>query len=445
MISLILAAVCLFLYLRKNYFMSLMIFFFLFLDGFQIIPLNVLTYGSFSGASSDSALFAFIGLFLIRGKVWLKHPIVKASFSKIIFVFIGLVILNFLYGLWVQDYSFGDIFKGSRTYFFLLSFLMFTEIPLDIIYKTIKVLVVITFLQSILFLLQIVTGHTLLQGPKELEDDDLNYIRFYNTPKIIDFALAIIIFWNPFEKIKGLRVVIIFAFACTIVGTLHRGYLFSWFFAIALFAIIFNRLDRKIFYIIAIVILGIGVLSISVVQKRVDEALDELTVLENISSGRTIMEDNTFTYRINHLSERVNYITTQPMGWLFGIGLVDERAPQVYHLPFKYGLKDPLTGRIQKVYTPDITWSMLILTLGFVGTIVYVYLFIKILLKYSKNKIIPEISKVIFVLITLTFTMSFTGTQLISPTFYLPIFMLIMILYRYQMNLTEKEKLTSIS
>ncbi|WP_184542704.1 hypothetical protein [Mucilaginibacter sp. FT3.2] len=444
MISLFLAAISIFLFLRKKYFPSLMIFFFLFLDGFQIIPLDILTAGSFSGATLDSALFVFIGLFLLRGRVWLKHPIMQASFAKLVMVFIGLVILNLIYGLVVMDYSFADVFKGGRLYFFLLSFLMFTEIPLQIIYKLIKTLIFITFIQSILFSLQIVTGHSILQGPKELEVEDLNYVRFYNGPKLVDFSMLIVLFWNPFTKIKWLRWAMIFVFACNIVGPLDRGYLFAWFAAIGLSAVIYNRFDRKVFYILGIVIVGFAVLSISVVQKRVNEAIENLSALETISSGHTILDDNTFTYRIQHLAERIDYISTEPVGWLFGIGLVDERAPQVDHLPFHWGLADPSTGRITKVYTADIAWSMLFLTLGFVGTFLYALIFIWILLKFKKNSFIPEISKVIFTLIVLTFITSITSSGLIQPSYYVPLFVLIVFICKYQMQQTNKKKTASI-
>jgi hypothetical protein len=440
MISLLLAAISIFLYLRRKYFASLIIFFFLFLDGFQIVPLSILTAGSFSGATLDSALFIFVGLFLTRGRVWLKHPIMQTSFAKWIMVFIGLVILNLIYGLFVMDYTFADIFKGGRLYFFLLSFLMFTEVPLQVIHKLIKTLVVITFFQSILFVLQIVTGHSILQGPKELEDEKLSYVRFYNVPMLINFAMLIAMFWNPFEKFKWLKWAFIAVFGATIVGPLDRGYLFAWFFSIGLFTVIYNRLDRKIFYILGIVILGFAVLSISVVQKRINEGIEDLSALETISSGHTILQDNTFTYRIQHLAERIDYISSEPVGWLFGIGLVDERAPQVDHLPFHFGLSDPSTGRITKVYTADIAWSMLFLTLGFVGAFLYVMIFIRILLKFSKNSFIPEISKIIFILIVLNFITSITSSALIQPTFYIPLFLLVVFIFKYQMLQQNNKK-----
>ena len=438
MISLFLAVISIFLYLRKNYFPSLLIFFFLLMDGFQVIPIKILTAGSFSGATSDSALFLFFVLFVFRGRIWLSYPSVKSSFAKWVFLFIGIIILNSFYGLFVQDYSAGDVFKGCRLYFFVLSFLMFTEVPLPVMLKLIKVLIVITFIQAILFVLQIVTGHSILQGADELEDEDLSYTRFYNAPKFIDFAMAVMLFWNPFKKNKWIKWIMIFVFSCTIVGPLDRGYLFAWFFAIGLVSILFNRLDKKIFYIISIVITGFVVLSITLVQKRIDQAIDELSVLESISQGHAILEDNTFTYRIQHLTERVDYIASQPMGWLFGIGLVDEGAPQVNRLPFKYGLPDPITGRIAKVYTPDISWSMLFLTMGFVGTFIYIMIFIRIIFQFSRSKVIPEVSKILFVLIVLGLIVSVTSNNLTLPTFYVPILLLVMVIEKKALQKNNK-------
>lgn len=428
MICYLLALISIVEFTRKRYFNALMIFFFLLLEGFQLIPVDLLTIGFFSGTSIDAALLVFLGLFFIRGQYWLKSIINNASFSKAIWLFILLLFLNMGYGV-INGYSFGDVFKGARLYLFLLSFLMLTEVPMNEMLRIIRVLIIITFLQSILFLLQVVTGQTiLLQGPKELDMEDLNYKRFYNMPKLLDLALASCLFWFPFKASKKIRLLFISIFVLTALAPLHRGYIFSWLITITLYSLLFNNYAKKALYLSLIAGGIVVILSVEVLRNRFMEAFDQLSIVGDIISNRLIYDSNTFLYRVNHLTERLAYINKEPVRWFMGIGLIDEKASQVAALPLQYGLPDPVTGNPIKVYTPDLVWSMLLLTMGYLGGLFYVNIFLRILRKYSKHAISKEISKVIFTLILIGFFSSFTSNMLLQPFFFIPILMLILII-----------------
>ncbi|TKT87654.1 hypothetical protein [Dyadobacter frigoris] len=426
MICYLLVVISIAQYIRKEYFYSLLIFFFLLLEGFQVIPLNILTIGFFSGSSIDASLLVFLGLFVLRGNYWIKNAVRKTKFAKAIFIFIFILISNVIYGLLI-GYSFGDVFKGARLYIFLLSFLMFTEISEVELIRVLKVLLIITFVQSILFLLQVVTGQTLLQGPKELLVNDLKYTRFYNTPKLLDLSLAITLFWFPFGYSKKIRFVFIFIFVLAVLAPLHRGYMFAWFLTVAIHSLIYNSYTKKIIYVILLGFLLIIILSVEVLRSRVFEAINQLSILSDIFSNRVIYDSNTFLYRVNHLTERLSYINNIPLGWLFGIGLVDEKAPEVLTLPLRYGLPDPISGNIVKVYTPDLVWSMLFLTMGYIGAFFYVNIFIVLARRYSYNTINLNISKVILSLILIGAFSSFTSNTFLQPHFFIPILLLAII------------------
>lgn len=428
MICYLLILICIVEFSRKRYFNSLMIFFFLLLEGFQLIPMDILTIGFFSGTSIDAALMAFLGLFCIRGQYWLKSLINKASFSKAIWLFIIILVLNMGYGL-LNGYAPGDIFKGARLYILLLSFLMLAEVPMEVLLKVIKVLIIITFFQSVLFLLQVITGRTiLLQGPKELDMEELNYRRFYNVPKLLDLALASCLFWFPFRLSKKIRIIFIAVFVLTAIAPLHRGYIFSWILTVTLYSLLFNNYAKKALYLSLIAGGIIVILSVEVLRDRFMEAFDQLAVLGDIVSNKLVYDSNTFLYRVNHLTERLSYINKEPIRWLMGIGLIDEKAPQVTSLPLQYGLPDPVTGNPIKVYTPDLVWSMLLLTMGYVGGLFYMNIFVRVLRKYSRHIASKDISKVIFTLILIGIFSSFTSNMLLQPFFFIPILMLILLI-----------------
>lgn len=440
MICYIFILVCIIEFVKKRYFNSLMFFFFLFLEGFQIIPMDILTLGFFSGYSGDAALLIFFILFIIRGKYWVNNSIKNTLFSKTIFLFLFILSLNMLYGL-AKGYSFGDVFKGARLYLFLPGFLMFTEIPLPVFIRVFRVLIIITFFQSLLFLLQVVTGVTLLQGPKELFMDDIQYTRFYNLPKLLDFSMAICLFWFPFKLSKLIRFIFIGVFALTIIAPLHRSYIIMWFVVLALYSFFYNNSSKKVLYFLALSTVAFILSTLELIRNRFSDALDQIAVLTTVYTSGKVEETGTFAYRVAHLLERLSYINSQSLGWFFGIGLLDEKSPEVASLPLKIGLPDPITGGIVKVYTPDLVWSLLILTMGYVGAIFYMAIFINILRKYSKNIKSIEISKVIFILVLLPILLSFASNTLLNPIFFIPVFVLILIIEKMKFNngvLTQK-------
>jgi len=427
MICYALILLCIAEYLQKRFIGSMVIFWFLLLEGFQVIPLAFLTFGFFSGTTIDAALLCFLALFVLRGSHWINQLRIARAVKIAIVAFLVMLLLNTLYG-YLNGYALIDIFRGARLYLFLGSFLMFVEMPLTDTLKIVKFLVILTFFQSILFLLQVVTGTSLMQGPEALVLEDDNYIRFYNLPKLLDFALLISLFWFPFNLSKKLRYLFIVVFILTMIAPLHRGYLVAWFLSLILSSLYFNNYFEKVKYVTVMAILGAVVLSIGLVRNRIYEAMLQFSILADVFSGNVIYESNTFIYRINHLMERIDLVNLRALGWLFGIGLVDDHAPQAANLPLNYGLPDPITGQIIKVYTPDLVWSMLILTMGYIGALLYLNIFVNILYRYAKLPADVGLKKVLFTLIFLAILTSFTGVFLLQPYFFLPCLILLVII-----------------
>lgn len=440
MICYFLILICIVEFIKKHYYISMMIFLFLLLNGFQVVPQEFLTWGFFSGATMDAALFAFLGLLLIRGKFWFKDSIRRTPVGKAVLIFVYYLILNMLYGIIIMRYSFVDTFKSARLYLLVLTIFMFTEIPLPIIMKIIRTIVIVVFVQSILYLLQIYTGKSILQGAREYWMNDLNYERFYNTPILLALSLCICLFWFPFSSfLKKYRAVFIIVLIATVIGPLHRGLIISWFAVIALYALIFNSYLKKSIYLSITFGIGIALDSISIIHNRFADVLDQMSFVSNIFSNKMIEANNDFSYRINHLMERLAYINTHSWGWLFGIGFLDDRAPQAERLPLQYGIADPVHGIIQKVYTPDIAWSLMLLTMGYVGTIIYLNIFLKVLLNYSRNPISYEVSKIIFVIIILCLFTTFESSSITEPPFFVPILMLVVFIEKKGRLLKQSE------
>lgn len=438
MICYLLVIFCIVEFSKKHYVSSLMIFFFLLLEGFQVVPLKFLTWGFFSGTTVDAALLALLGLLVIRGKIWFRDPLRNTPVAKAILFFMYYVILNMLFGLIIERYALVDVFRGARLYFFLLVFFMYTEVPLKDIIKIIRIIIFIVFIQSVLYLLQVYTKHAILQaGDTTQYMDDLDYTRFLNTPRLLSFAMAICFFWFPFKSfLRKYKIVFITVLVLAFLGPLPRAGIICWFVSVTLYSLFFEGHFKRAIYLFGAALAAFVLSYIDIVQKRFASVVSQLSIVNDLfqnkmlegDKGFAAANDNTFLFRLNHLIERVTYINTHSFGWLFGIGFLDEKAPQAESLPFRYGIINPLTGHPFKIFTVDIVWSMTILTMGYIGTIIFLNIYSKILINYSRTKTTLPVSKVIFVLVVLGILVSFTSNSLLDPGGFIFVLMLVVLI-----------------
>lgn len=422
-------------YVKKRYTTSLIIFYFLLLEGLQIVPMSFLTLGFFSGISTDGALLVLLGLAVIRGPIWFKNPIRYTAVGKAIIFFMYYAIVNVLYGVIVQRYSFIDVFRGARDYLFMLTFFMFSEVPLKTIVRVIRILIIIVAFQSVLYLLQIYTGHEILQaGSTTQYMTGIGYHRFMNVPRLLSFAMAVCFFWFPFTGfIKKYRNLLLVLLIVTFIGPLPRAGIICWFAAIIIYSFIYEGYLKRSIYLIGAGIAALMLSYVDIISKRFSSVMDQLSVLNELFSNQQleavqVADGNTFLYRLNHLLERLAYINTHSLGWLFGIGFLDEKAPQAQELPFKYGLINPDTHHVLKIFTVDLIWSPALLLMGYVGTIIFLNIYLKILRNYSRINASIKVSKVIFILVVLSFLVSFTSDAMIDAEYYVPILMLVVLL-----------------
>ena len=201
----------------------------------------------------------------------------------------------------------------------------------------------------------------------------------------------------------------------------------------------------------SIYITGIGILIvigsfIDKVNERMSEAYMDIlaTFNSNLNLNMIDAQDNNVIYRVAHFLERYNYISDHYMGWLFGIGLISDNSPLASRLPFKTGLTSEITGQVVQVDTGDLSYSLLILTLGVVGTILYLFVFIRFLIYFFKNFRDSNYGIIGFLTILNVFFLSMAGTEMLSFTFRIIVLLLSVIVCK-QIILTKKYKCATIS
>lgn len=438
MIGILLLIISVFLFNIKKFYASLMLFFLFATNGFQVIPVNWFMAGIPLDKGSDLAimyiLFVCIKKFSLIKRILKLNPIYKWSLYLLAFTTI-----TAFYSYFVLEYPLTNIIQVYRQYVFFISFVLFFVIPLPILKKVFHSLAIITIFQSFLFLLQIALGIIILLAIDGSENVTTHlegsYIRYYNSPALLIPTLFYFLFVYKFKNSVLFYPIIILLFL-TVIGPLHRSAIMAVVAAITVYTV--SKKGNSIY------LTGLGVLIvlgsfIDIVNERMNEAYEDITAtfssnlnLQNIDQG-----DNNLVFRIAHFLERYDYMIKQPFGWLFGIGLISDNSPLAKKLPFRNGLVSEVTGQVVQIDTGDLIYSPLLLTLGIVGTIVYLLIFIKFLIYFFKNFKYSDYSVIGFLTILNGIFISMAGTEMLSFTFRLTILFLSVVVYK-QMIVTKK-------
>jgi len=418
MIGILLLIISVFLFNIKKFYASLMLFFLFVTNGFQVIPVNWLMMGSPLDKGTDLAIVYILFVTLKKSQlislILKQNPIYKWCLYIIIFTTISIY-----YSFFFLEYPLTNIIQVYRQYLVFFSFILFFVIPLPILKKVFHTLALITIIQSFLFLLQIATGSILLLAVSGSENVTTTlsgaYIRYYNLPALLIPTLFYFLFVYKFKNFIYFYPTIILLFL-TVIGPLHRSGIMAVVAAITVYTIL--KKGNSI-YLAGVAVLIISGSFISIVNERMNEAYLDLTAtfnsnlnLQNIDQG-----DNTIVFRIAHFLERYDYMIKQPLGWLFGLGLISDNSPLVKKLPFRNGLVSEVTGQVIQIDTGDLIYSPLLLTLGIVGTIIYLFFFIKFLIYFFKNFQYSNFAIIGFLTILNGFFLSMTGTEMISFSF----------------------------
>lgn len=421
MLGLLLTVLAIYWFYAKKFHSSLMIFFLLLTNGFQIVPVKLLTAGVPLEKSSDFAVLYVIVLgWILRGslrKILFNFPVFKYSLCIVAFVF-----LDACYSYFGLNYSVVNILQVFRPYLFFLSFLIFFYVPLPVLMKVLKHLCVITIFQGVLFIFQILTGKPLLLSASGLENVTTNvmggYIRFYNTPVFLNVFFFYLTFIYKFKS-KWMQYLSLAILVLTVVGPMHRSLIIAMVAVCSIYILIRQSVSRKVGYMAFLGLFLYAASFVGIFNARMNEAFNDLqsTFSSNLNLDNIDIQENTTMFRIGHLVERVDYVAQSPTRWLFGIGLISDNSSNASRLPFVFGLTSDVTGQVVQIDSSDLIWSPLILNLGFLGTIIYAVCIAMFLVFFYKLRSISKYSSLGFLVITLAFLISMMGVEMISISF----------------------------
>jgi hypothetical protein len=402
------------------------VFFGLITNGFQIVPISLMTVPQIGITKCYDLGLVLMVLYIISRQKQCASYFFRPEFRLIRYI-LYFVLIEVIVSLYIYKYAPAVVVRVLRSYLFFLSFLIFSAYDIKQLNRLMIILVWITFAQALIYDFQNVVGTQILnQGLDEaaaVSDSNAmgGLIRFYNTPVFLVAAYAyLMIFRSQFKKSNWW--LLLLTFFSVVLLSMHRSLLISF-----VMVTILSYL-RSVDVYKRIMLFGVTValffLSINLLPERLSSGFSNLSELGGLSlrpgfvSANYVQnqDENSSMYRAYHFIERLQYVLEKPIRVAFGIGFLTEDAPQASQLNFIVGIeKEGQPGEVDQIDTGDITWSQLILQLGLVGTLLYLYMilfYMIYLFARSKNNDFAFAGS-IFLLAQLL--ISFFGTELASP------------------------------
>lgn len=394
---------------------AIIVFFFFLTNGFQVIPVTWFDTGVGIQKGADFALLLlmFVLSTNINQHVRLLRTDTVARYAAVFTVFI---LIGIVYSVVIEHYDVMNVLRAARRFLFILGYFVFRSLKKDEIHQILTIMLGVTVMQCCIFLLQFAAGITLLnrQSDEIMELSTKGAVgdwkRLYNLPEYTVFYLFYLIFTNKirirYRAVLG--TILAIAFMCT----LHRSWLSSFVIVLCVIGFINTQgLFKKIGIVFSVMLISLLPLFVPVLGERLDSGIEDFTKAIN---GGYVAEkgfDDNLSFRIAHVFERFDFITQTPERMIFGIGFLTEDAGQSQYLNFSVGWRDKYGTR--QIDTGDISWSIMFLWLGFVGTALYVIFYFKSMKTLFVHRS-TSISNIGIAYMLLYFMISFTSSVYIE-------------------------------
>jgi hypothetical protein len=405
----------------------MIVFFFFITSGFDLIPEEVTKFTFFS-KGMDYAFMIMMGIVFVESlydfrKFW------KPDFFTKYLLFLGIfLLLCIIYSLLVLRLDFAGVFRTSRYLFFWIAWFWFRNMDKQRLEQLMNILFYVTVVCAILFLLQIFFDETILNegSVSSAELFGIEVPRFYNHPAMLYFFVLVAIFRNPSHGIMKITTTVILVVA--LLGAFHRS--LTGFFFISLFLsfiLMLPRLQRiKVLTVSAILVTVLVVFGGYLFLKSRTFADVQNVMAGNFADLETEidiedLQKSTFTFRLMHLVERNMYLLEHPKAMLIGAGLMLEESKMTGKMfNFDVGLMSELSNQTVQIDTGDISYSVLLIRFGYVGTLLVVLPMLMLAIYFYKRKH-DKLALLSFAYMTMIFGVSFFSGNLMNPiTFLLP-------------------------
>lgn len=355
---------------------------------FALIVLNTNYLGAGSNISefpiphniSDSGfiLFVCVCIYLLFKSKW---HIRKNSISRYVTYFYFFLLLSFLVDIAINDIELTSIIKTSRHWIYLSGVWILAYIKNSDIEKLIRFLFIATILITVLMLIEYFSGLKILPNKltTAVAQTGLSYTRA-SIPSTFTLFFLFLLFVDYFKFSVPLKYFFIVILGMIIIFSMIRSFFIAM--LIGIFLVLWFKRKAKVVNIIVALslstILFAAILATPVIRERYFTGIEEVK-----SFNVTNSVEGNFSFRILLAMERALYVSEKPQYFLFGIGNITEEN---FAETFIIGLQDD-NARVVQLDTADIAWAIFFIRLGFLGTLIYLMVYYKVLIKlYSSIK-----------------------------------------------------------
>lgn len=344
-----------------------------------------------------------------KNGVCTTHPVQKATTFFLLFVIMNGLIDALMGGSW------GDVIRYWKHWPYLTIVYLRSVITRQEVKKCMEILFWMTFAVSIVLILQSILGVMWIGWGSDYVSNGVRIVRGAKPPSFAVIC-AVLAFVNVFGYSRKIQILTTAIIGLPILLCIKMSY----FTTILIIMVVYYFFNGKLHFtkVFKYGIVGlVGFVTLFAVhpafRQRMEDTLQQSSVL---SSSSTRKEGN-FSYRIEHFKERLDYVVSDPVRFVRGMGYVQER--NFHQNLFKLGQTNNW-GRRAQLDTGDIAWSLLIIRLGVLGIFVYLLFYAKCLRELYKRKSDSDFEMVYFAYAFASIVfMSFGNTLVASGDFFI--------------------------
>lgn len=406
MIDFLIYIYSLYSYCTKKYTVALVLFIFFCYRFLRLLPASLIRFDGPDYAICFM-IFAFLfgthTIYMVREDIKLRRYIV----AMCIFL-----ILSFGYSVIRYGLSPLNVLMASRMSFILPCYFLLRCLRQEWIERVLTILYIITIIHGILYVIQCVTGIPVMGQTAKFDNITGSY-RFLNFPPLSDFFLMISILSpdsiklpKKLERYKKYYPLIFMAATICTFGRL-RIIVTSVVLLYGLWLKGKSTLILKVVtlsFVLAIPFSG-GLIS------RMDNngettgdinALFDGNMQHMVSTG--VNKGGTFTYRMALLYERIERLNGEDfLDQIFGYGMEYNKDNKSSIVHFRIG---------DDLYTPDISYPVLIVKYGFLGTFIYLLIWFRMAIVCKKYKDVDGLAFCTYLFIVSILLKDFSGSQI---------------------------------
>jgi len=406
-------------YLYGRTWLAVFLLFFLATAGFQMVPVRWMVLPPAGITKSYDWVLLFIA-----AVAFVRPRIIAALFAwkhfRILVIYCMFLVVLLLYSIFEKGIEVSVAIRVFRNFIFFISLFLFLPLRTADIEKIGRSLVYATSIASAIYCLQPVLHLGLLnQVISELDDDLRQGIvsRYYNVPVFVCPVLFFLFFPGRTFGIR-FRSIQLGINALAVLLTQHRNLMIAVLLCFFLYLILNTKLRLGSAIVYCALSVGLLIAADNFLDKRLSKGLQEIDKTKTVRQTGpyytvSLSDLSTTEFRRLLFMERLHFVSRNETRALFGIGMMTDDSKKAKTLRFYIGSPDD-DGNISQIANIDIAWASMLLQLGIAGTLIFIFLHLRLLKAFFMHRRDPYMLTGFFYIISL-FVSSLYGSVIAMP------------------------------